>query len=240
MAGIFTQALALGEYEMVCVVGGGGKTTLVFALAKEAVAAGRPAVVTTTTKMGAEETGGLLTVEGSEPLPDGLVLRWVGEVQGHRVVGRTPEEIDACFAERVGWMLVEADGSRRHPVKAPAVHEPVIPQAATVVVLSMGLDALGKSLAEAAHRPEVTAALLGVSQEATVTPELLAVLATDAFGGRKCLPPEARFVVALTKMTEERRAVAGRLADLLLAADGAPERVLLVPPPGGVVEVRQG
>ena len=136
--------------------------------------------------------------------------------------------------------MVEADGSRRHPVKAPAVHEPVIPQAATVVVLSMGLDALGKSLAEAAHRPEVTAALLGVSQEATVTPELLAVLATDAFGGRKCLPPEARFVVALTKMTEERRAVAGRLADLLLAAEGAPERVLLVPPPGGVVEVRQG
>ncbi|MDE0927522.1 MAG: selenium cofactor biosynthesis protein YqeC [Acidimicrobiales bacterium] len=240
MTETLAKALALQDHEMVCVVGGGGKTTMVFSLAAEAQALGHPAAVTTTTKMGAEETGGLLTVEGSEPLPDGLVLRWVGEVQGHRVVGRTPEEIDACFAERVGWMLVEADGSRRHPVKAPAAHEPVIPQAATVVVLSMGLDALGKSLAEAAHRPEVAAALLGVSQEATVTPELLAILATDAFGGRKCLPPEARFVVALTKMTEERRAEAGRLAGLLLAAEGAPERVLLVPPPGGMVEVRQG
>ena len=41
-------------------------------------------------------------------------------------------------------LLVEADGSRRRPLKVPAVHEPVIPSFADMVVGVIGLDCIGK------------------------------------------------------------------------------------------------
>jgi hypothetical protein len=43
-------------------------------------------------------------------------------------------------------MLIEADGSRRLPFKAPYPHEPVIPPETTRVILVVGINTLGKPL----------------------------------------------------------------------------------------------
>jgi len=230
-------ALALGAYEMVSVVGGGGKTTMVFGLAEEAVSRGLPAVVTTSTKMGVAQTGGLPTVAGDEPMPADGMVRWVGDVDGHRVTGRAPAELDACFAGRSGWVLVEADGSRQRPVKAPAPYEPVIPLAATVVVACTGMDAVGGRIADVAHRPELVAEVLGVDSGDVLTPAMVADLVVHPDGGRRAVPLTARFVVALTKVEDDRREPAHRIAEAVMASPLAPERVVLVPPPGGSPEV---
>lgn len=47
-----------------------------------------------------------------------------------------------ALAQSWDFVLVEADGSRRLPVKAPAVYEPVIPPGTDLVVGVIGLDAL--------------------------------------------------------------------------------------------------
>ena len=73
-------------------------------------------------------------------------------------------------------MLVEADGSRRLPLKAHAPHEPVIPANAQRVVLVVGADGFGKPIRDVCHRSERYAALCGVSENALVTPELEAAL----------------------------------------------------------------
>lgn len=73
-------------------------------------------------------------------------------------------------------MLVEADGSRRLPLKAHAPHEPVIPANAQRVVLVVGADGFGKPIRDVCHRSEHYAALCGVSENALVTPELEAAL----------------------------------------------------------------
>ena len=80
----------------------------------------------------------------------------------------------AAMAELTAWfdyVLVEADGSAQRPFKAHAPHEPVIPAEATQVICVVGVSGFGRSVAEAAHRPELYARLAGVSVEDTVTPE---------------------------------------------------------------------
>lgn len=51
-------------------------------------------------------------------------------------------------------ILVEADGSRVLPVKAPAAHEPAMPPDADLLIGVVGLDCLGRPMDDATvHRP---------------------------------------------------------------------------------------
>lgn len=52
------------------------------------------------------------------------------------------------------YILVEADGSRRLPLKAHAGHEPVIPPGSQKSILLVGASGIGKPLDEVCHRPE--------------------------------------------------------------------------------------
>jgi hypothetical protein len=66
-------------------------------------------------------------------------------------------------------VLVEADGSRRLPFKAPADHEPVLPDTAAVVLAVAGIDALGAPLSEDfVCRAHVVASLTGTQLGAEV------------------------------------------------------------------------
>lgn len=61
-------------------------------------------------------------------------------------------------------LLIEADGSRRHPVKAPAEHEPPIPDFVDTVVVTVGLSALGQPCTtDWVHRPEICSPACQVS-----------------------------------------------------------------------------
>ena len=55
------RAFGLGEHELICLVGGGGKTTLLFAIGR---ALGGRIVLTTTTKMSATRTEGYDVLRG--------------------------------------------------------------------------------------------------------------------------------------------------------------------------------
>jgi len=67
-------------------------------------------------------------------------------------------------------LLIEADGSRQRPLKAPASHEPVIPNWVDTVAVVAGLSALGSPLTEKwVHRPERFAALSGLSPGEIIT-----------------------------------------------------------------------
>lgn len=72
------------------------------------------------------------------------------------------------------YVLVEADGSKRLPLKAHLPHEPVIPSCADQVIQVVGLSGLGKPVEESAHRPELYAQLCEAAVETPVTPELAA------------------------------------------------------------------
>ena len=75
----------------------------------------------------------------------------------------------AELAVLADYVIVEADGSKRLPLKAHAAHEPVIPPETSRTVCVVGLSGLGRRVAEVVHRPELFA-----PPESVVTPELLA------------------------------------------------------------------
>lgn len=218
--------------ELVALVGGGGKSSLMFALADSLP--GRVVVTTTTrifaAQMGRAEEVCTLTEGDWEERLDGFdsSLLVVGRVEGDRAVGvplQLPAELLAH--PRVDWVVVEADGSRMLPVKAPAAHEPAIPRETGVVVSVVGIDALSGSIRAVAHRPERVSAITGVDVEETLTPVSLAALITSARGGLKNVPQAARVVLLINKVESSSELEAARQTAYCALREPRLDRVVL-------------
>ena len=152
------------------VIGGGGKTTLLRTLGEE-LAEHHTVLLCTTTKI--------------FPFPDLPCARTAAELDAlrpsHRLLcagtdvpgtGKlaAPETPMALLAERFDYVLVEADGAARRPLKAHAPHEPVIPPEANQIICVVGASGFGQPISEAAHRPERYALLAGVPETAEAAP----------------------------------------------------------------------
>lgn len=231
--------------EIVAFTGAGGKSAALFRLAGEIVAAGQRVVTTTTTRIAAEQiaqapvhllvTGGQIDWSALEDALDShghcLLLSDDQPPKAAGVETRLVDELARRSTElNLAAILVEADGSARRPVKAPAAHEPVIPDAATLLVPVLGLDAIGLSLAEPhVHRPEILRGLLGIADPAIrFTPQMAARLLLHPAGGQKGRPPAARFLPLLNKADSRTRLLAGRLIAHLLALRGQPSLLAAV------------
>ena len=166
-------------------IGGGGKTTLLYTLAEELRGKGR-VLLCTSTHIRLPERYPLVT-EGPEVLrgeleAHGAVCAGTPAGDGKLTAPSLPFETLAAMAD---YVLVEADGSKGLPLKAHAGHEPVIPPNAQRVVLVLGASGFGRPIAESCHRPELYAERAGVSADAAVTPELAArVITAEGFGDR--------------------------------------------------------
>ncbi len=211
------ETLELGPQALVSFVGGGGKTTAVFALGRHR--AGRT-VITTTTKMGVERTGGhpvLIDVDDVElgrALDDHrCVVAW-HRLDDRRAVGVSPETCDRWLG-LADTVAVEADGSRRMPFKAPLEYEPVIPSASTHVVACVGMGAVGVSIAEGCQRPRQVAAVAACRESDELTPERLARVLLSPAGSRKGVPTSARFSVLVNRVTDTDGEVVDQLRQLL-------------------------
>ena len=232
---LLSQALRIHDRDIIALAGGGGKTTLMFRLAGELAGRGRRVVTSMTTRIYASQMAlapaSLVAVPGHEEellaqLP--VLLAAYGHVlvagatrlEADKVAG-VPPELLGRIAElpEVENVVIEADGSRRLPFKAPAEHEPVIPAATTVVVPMVGLDVLGRRLeAGSVHRAERVAGLAGVALGAVVTPAIIARVLAHAQGGARNVPPGARLVPFLNKVEDAATLAAAReIARALLA-----------------------
>jgi probable selenium-dependent hydroxylase accessory protein YqeC len=201
--GELADALDLGPRELVALVGGGGKTTALFALGRQL---GGSVILTTTTKMGRDRDGGHRTLfaPSDEELRSALatnscVLAW-HEDAVHKAVGVTPETADH-WLDLADHVVVEADGSRRKPFKAPLGYEPVVPSATTVLVACVGASALGAPIETQCQRPERVADIAGCAVTDLLTPTRLAAVLMSDEGSRKGLPDGARFAVLINQVT---------------------------------------
>lgn len=231
----FRHALHIRSKDVIALVGGGGKTTTMFHLADELAAASCRVVTTMTTKIFVgqmERAPARLVLEGegallaqlSQALADhGHVLVAGGTiVEQDKVQGVPPALLDRIAAHpAVDAVIVEADGSRRLPFKAPTAHEPLIPSSATVVVPIVGLDILGRPLtAEHVHRPERVAVLTNAALDDIITPRMIATVLAHPEGGGKGVPATARLIPFLNKAEDEASLAAAReIAGLLLLHD---------------------
>jgi probable selenium-dependent hydroxylase accessory protein YqeC len=199
-------AIEPARREHIAVVGGGGKTTTILHLAHRLD--GRT-ITTTTTRMGHGQDGGLqlLIAPGRERLAASLdigpVLVW-GRRGDHKAIGVPPEVCDDWFADGdlCDNVVVEADGARHHPFKAPGPLEPVIPTSATTVISVIGADALGRVIADRCHRPLRVAAVAGCSPYERLTPQRAARVLRSPDGSGRSVPDTARRIVLVTKVPD--------------------------------------
>lgn len=228
-----TRALGLEQPPgVVAIVGGGGKSSLMFALA--GALPGRT-VMTTTTRIFAaqmdlaEDVCTLADADWRQRLDafdESLLV--VGRVEGDRAVGVSRElPAELCGRAGIDWVLVEADGSRMRPVKAPAAHEPVIPGATGLLVVVAGIDALSGPICEVAHRPERVGAITGLAPEQALTPDALARLLTSPEGGLKDAPPAARVAVLINKVESPAQSDAARSVARGILREPRVERVAI-------------
>ena len=217
MIGDIASALGLGDHELVSLVGGGGKTTVLFALGTQLFGT---VVLTTTTKMGRDRTGGHepLLAPSDETLLGGLADRRVAlawrAVSDHKALGVQPQVCDRWFG-LADHVVVEADGSRRMPFKAPLDYEPVVPSQTTTLVACVGAAALGVVISEQCQRPERVAAVAGCSAEDRLTPQRLAAVLVSDQGSRKDSPPSARFAVVINQVLPSHRRYIAELAEII-------------------------
>lgn len=167
------------------VIGGGGKTTLLWTLGQELAQAAQVLLCTTTKIRLFRELPCAVTGEELQALREKHRLLCAGTPVSETGKLTTPEVPMETLAAWFDYVLVEADGAARRPLKAHAPYEPVIPREANQTICMVGCSGFGHSIAEAAHRPERYARLAGVSMDAPATPETEAtVLLSEALHNR--------------------------------------------------------
>jgi len=211
------RSLLPGTGAVIAIVGGGGKTSALFTLAAEL---GPEVLLTTTTHIADPrlEPGRVFDAMFLEPAlaapplpgaprpwaqgagPCGRVVLAAEDGPGSgKLQGLHPAWVDD-LARTWPFIVVEADGSRHRPVKAPAPHEPVLPNATTLVLGVIGLDCLDQPMdARVVHRPERFGPVTGCAPGAPIRLEHLAALCRAPEGLFKGAPAGARRVLLLNK-----------------------------------------
>lgn len=205
------------DFPVISIAGAGGKTTLMFELSRKYPG---PAVMTTTTKVGADQIRAAdLCLELSCFPPREVQSRmWVSPslvpLNG-KIIGCTPEEFSqlAVICREAQIPLInEADGAARRHIKAPAQNEPVIPDESDICIYVIGLDVLGKPMnSETVHRPEIFSSLTGKSEGDIIDTDSIIRLLEHPNGGLKNIPEHAIKIVYLTHADSRKRQCAAEL-----------------------------
>ena len=161
------------EKGVTAIIGSGGKTTLLRTLSGELP--GRVLLCTSTHFQGYADLPTVLDPTEAD-LRKALAAHPIVCAAGRSPTGKLvdcglPYETLADLAD---FVLVEADGSRRRPLKAHARHEPVIPPCTRQVICVVGLSGLHRPVSEVVHRPELFCPLAGCTPEDEATPERVA------------------------------------------------------------------
>jgi molybdenum cofactor cytidylyltransferase len=205
------RALRILPGESVAFVGAGGKTSSIFSIARQTRG---PVVVTTTTHLFDHQSSmgdgrwPVNTIHDFEVIKKEILRGGVhvlvgGSIWNDRVGGAPPDVLlslrDFCKENNIP-LLIEADGAKMLPVKAPAVHEPAIPTWVDVVVTCTGLSAIGEPLdAVHVHRPEVFSRITSTKLGSTLTIEMLASALNSPDGGLKNIPSGARRIALFNR-----------------------------------------
>lgn len=171
------SALLGVEKGVTALIGGGGKTTLMYTLAEELRRRGT-VIVTTSTHIQRPEQYPVLTAADAAAVSAALAASGVVCVAGETAEGKlcAPALSFETLAALADFVLVEADGSKRLPLKAHAPHEPVIPANTRQTVYVAGADGFGHPIRQVCHRPERYAALCGATESDAVTPAMAAAV----------------------------------------------------------------
>lgn len=209
----------------ITVIGAGGKTTAVRSLAHRL--SGFSVLWTTTTHIYPAAPGDCRLLLRS-PAPDALAAALAvpgvvcaGTPAGEKLTALSAESW-AAACKAADYIVCEADGAHRLPLKLHRADEPVLPAGTTHVLIVLGLSALGRPVGEVVHRYALhpawaahPAAPVGVAE--------LCLCAKEA--AARCGVPKENIRLLFNQADDERRMEAGRQAAGALSRQGFACRV---------------
>jgi molybdenum cofactor cytidylyltransferase len=214
----------------ISLVGAGGKTTTLFQLAREFLDTRYKTVfVTASTHLGEWQISNAdhhiiykdiatLSVELKDR--NGVVLI-TGEIEANKTNPLDINTLKWLRESHVVWnipLLIEADGARQLSIKAPAAHEPPIPEFSDMVIHVSGLGAIGKTLNdENVHRAELFSKYGNLAMGSPLTADSIVSMLGDPQGGLKNIPAHARRVAFLNQADSPTlQSIGGGMAQVLL------------------------
>ncbi len=242
--GLSFQTIALTEIpayffesdapQVITLIGGGGKTSLLELWARCLKENGFSVVATTTTKLCCDESPAGFAWATAESLP--AAKAWLQKsihsteiitlIGGHLPAERKAFGIPADWIDQLSLdfpdiiFLVEGDGSAGHSLKGHLAHEPVIPASTSLLIPVVGLDVLGQPLnSEQVHRPEVFCEITGAQLGTPIEVSTVLAALLNENGYLRQAPGNAAVLPWLNKLETFHLQKAGlQLSQQLLAA----------------------
>lgn len=207
------------EKPIISVVGGGGKTTTMYALAEAFFTLGKKVLVTTTTHIycpkvdcdnfSNDTVWPYLSVYASN-LED---VKRIWENNRIPVIGEKEDGTKLCIPDSdylkeaialADAVVIEADGAKCLPCKVPIAKEPVILPESNIIVGVMGMDALGQPACEVCFRYETAKSWLHFTENHLISTDDMARILISEKGTRKSVGDRAYYIVLNKCDTEER------------------------------------
>ena len=211
----------INKKNVISFVGGGGKTSLIYELGNELSKLGKKVIITTTTHMCMPSNNVVLTGKRDDiikllysenmitvgKLCDEKNVKFernqlknestFGNIEEESIkkISGLPKIMATSLIQLADFVLVEADGAKRLPLKIPASHEPVILEGSNIVVGVCGIDAIGKSIKVTCHRPNLVSKFLNVNEEHIINESDISKILLSDKGQRKNVSCDYKVII---------------------------------------------
>lgn len=227
--------LPLTEQGVITVYGAGGKTSVMETLTRELTALGKKVIQTTTTKIFRPDD--LPTIIGEdlavvmESLSAALRAHPAAALGATLLPDNKLSGIDptwpAAFLEQqiADYIIVEADGSARKPIKGYASYEPVFPTRSDILIPVLGIDAVGRPVnPDHVHRVEAFCQLTGAKPDEPLASSYFIKSLQHMIGLGLASTPGAPIIPLINKI--DRTSGVGLIREIAKGLQGTAECVL--------------
>lgn len=204
------DALELPKKAVISIIGGGGKTSLMYYLGHELSDNGKLVIAGTTTNILAPlpYQAPLYINPSKEDTAEALKQHGFIVASRKKESGKLGYPLSLNFSnwchELADYVLIEADGSKHLPIKVPSASEPVIPQNCKVIIGIIGIDAFGMPIDKVCHRSRLAAEILGVPSLHPLTAWDISKLILSQDGYQKYVTESILFRLVINKCDNTR------------------------------------
>ncbi|MFQ6677466.1 MAG: selenium cofactor biosynthesis protein YqeC [Fidelibacterota bacterium] len=179
----------------IALLGGGGKTSLMFQLGDEFAHQNKHTLLTSITKAGPPQNVPmtLIGANGNISLPQLFDLQnpiylLSEQIEENKYKGISPAQLES-FLPEADVTIFECDGSRNLPLKAHSEWDPMVPDFASCVIIIIGADVIHSKISEGKiHRPELFKSLWHIDNTTTIDVELVSEIVTNHKGYLSKIP----------------------------------------------------
>jgi len=212
---MLSDYIKLNKSDIISFVGAGGKTTMMFKLAEE-IRQNNKVLVTTTTKIyiPLDDKYEFICTDSKElssfiaKKENGIYIIGLGVNSENKILGLSCKQLDE-LAPHFGYVLIEADGSKKKQLKGWNEFEPVIYDKTTKTVGIIDIQSVGMVINEqSVHRSEIFCEITGAKEGDTVKLEYLLKLIVHPKGMFKAAQGEK--ILYINKVEEPNDLILAR------------------------------